>query len=229
MIPQRDVEISANLPKGTAFWMPQREDMDEEGFSNFRDSWLILDIPVNVAGVIIDFDARMALAINAISPDEPIFEKYASAVEEERLTDIPGDPFANFPEITLEGLDLGLSGLAHALAAIGCAPAASCRSHEGPHSWSPFPVIEFACDRARFDWLQPLVRESGCGFDIDPSRPELLNIIACSIRETLDLAKSIVSGFSTQNPDFPEPPWRESESGSAGDQIPHVDGQISLW
>ncbi|MER5798606.1 hypothetical protein [Streptomyces mirabilis] len=229
MIPQRDVDISSDLPAGTAFWMPRREDMSEEGFSYFRDSWLILDVPPDIAVIIIDFDVRIALTIETMSPDASVFEKYALAIEEERFEDIPGDPFANFPEYAIEGLELGVSGLAHALAAIGCAPAASCRSHEGPDSWSPCPAIEFACDRERFEWLQPLVRDSGCGFSIDPARSELLMIIAPSIRGTLDLAKAIISSYATQNPVFPEPPWRESEPSGAGDPIPHVDGQISLW
>jgi len=78
------------------------------------------------------------------------------------------------------------------LAAAGMYPAASCRGHPGPSAWSRIPVVFIATDRTHAELLEPLVRDSGCGFNIVQSRGELLVIESRSIEGTLDLADALL-------------------------------------
>jgi hypothetical protein len=102
----------------------------------------------------------------------------------------------------LEGLEIGVAGLAYALAAAGMYPAASCRGHVGPNAWSSSPVVFFVADRPHAEVLQPLVKESGCGFEVDPARSQLLVILSVSIAEMLALGRRILDNnllYSTCN------------------------------
>ena len=40
--------------------------------------------------------------------------------------------------------------------------------------------------------LQPFVEETGCGFEIDPDRPELLALVSQTIKGTLGLAGTLM-------------------------------------
>lgn len=74
--------------------------------------------------------------------------------------------------------------------------AASCRGHPEPDSWSAVPVVMFAADRLHAEMLQPLVESSGCGFDFDPVRPELLVVNGRSVEDTLRLAGGLIPGLA---------------------------------
>jgi hypothetical protein len=76
-------------------------------------------------------------------------------------------------------------------------PAASCRGHVGLDSWSAVPVVMFAADRVHAEALQPLVESNGCGFDLDPIRPELLVINGRSAEDTLRLGRAVLSAIET--------------------------------
>ncbi|WP_189600434.1 hypothetical protein [Streptomyces lateritius] len=52
-----------------------------------------------------------------------------------------------------------------------------------------------ALDRQRAEWVEPLLREAGHGFHIDPARAEFLVIDAPSIVESNTPAKLIVEPF----------------------------------
>jgi hypothetical protein len=95
----------------------------------------------------------------------------------------------------LEGLEAGVAGLVYALSAAGMFPAASCRGHPEPDSWSAFPVVMFAADRIHAEALQPLVQGSGCGFDLDPVRPELLVVNGRSVEDTLRLGLAVLASI----------------------------------
>jgi hypothetical protein len=92
----------------------------------------------------------------------------------------------------LEGLELGVAGLVYALASVGCVPAASCRGHSRPHAWAERPIVLLAADRARAEWLRPLVSGAGCGFCLDDVRPQILGIEAPSIDEMTALARLVL-------------------------------------
>jgi len=96
---------------------------------------------------------------------------------------------------TTSGLEAGVAGLVCALSAAGMYPAASCRGHPEPGSWSAIPVVMFAADRAHAEALQPLVEGSGCGFDLDPVRPELLVINGRSVKDTLRLGHAVLDSI----------------------------------
>jgi len=95
----------------------------------------------------------------------------------------------------LEGLEAGVAGLVYALSAAGMYPAASCRGHPEPDSWSAIPVVMFAADRPHAEALQPLVESSGCGFGLDPVRPELLVINGRSVQDTLRLGHAVLDSI----------------------------------
>jgi hypothetical protein len=98
-------------------------------------------------------------------------------------------------EAALEGLEAGVAGLVYALSAAGMFPAASCRGHADSDAWSVIPVVMFAANRAHAEALQPLVEGSGCGFDFDPVRPELLVINGRSVEDTLRLARAVLASI----------------------------------
>jgi hypothetical protein len=89
----------------------------------------------------------------------------------------------------------GRSSLVYALSAAGMYPAASCRGHPEPDSWSAIPVVMFAADRAHAEALQPLVESSGCGFGLDPVRPELLVINGRSVKDILRLSHALLNSI----------------------------------
>jgi len=99
--------------------------------------------------------------------------------------------FAPAPDdaVLLGGLEVGVSGLVHALAAIGCPTAASCRSHAHARSWSDCPVVFFACADTQMEPLTELIASAGCGLGEERS---ILKIYAPSIREMSVAAGSIL-------------------------------------
>jgi hypothetical protein len=74
-------------------------------------------------------------------------------------------------------------------------PAASCRGHAEPDVRSVIPVVMFAADRVHAEALQPLAEGSGCGFGIDPVRPELLVISGRSVEDTLRLGHAVLASI----------------------------------
>ena len=71
----------------------------------------------------------------------------------------------------LDGLEVGVSGLCHALSALGCLTAASCRAHPGPHSWTECPVVLFRAETWRVELLADLISAEGCGLGEDRDMP----------------------------------------------------------
>ncbi|MBJ7469831.1 MAG: hypothetical protein JHD16_00945 [Solirubrobacteraceae bacterium] len=89
----------------------------------------------------------------------------------------------------LGGLEIGVAGLAHALSAVGCLTAASCRSHISDRSWADCPVVFFAAPPSRLKVLAEMIHDAGCGLSTGRN---LLTIVAPSIRETHRLGELIV-------------------------------------
>ena len=218
--------------------MPAEDEIGDEGIGFFRGVWAIFDETLSEAAQVVADERAAAAAVNAVSTDVATFEYFARVIEAHN-PDFPSeDPedeadmaalaeHGDVASVSLCGLELGVAGLTYALAATGCVPAASCRSH-AEHSWAERPVVVAAIDRAHAGWLQPLVERSSCGFDLDHNRPEFLTIHAQSITEMMDLAAVILAKAEHD----PPPPlcWGPSSDDEqrVEDRI-EVDGQQALF
>jgi hypothetical protein len=208
MYPQADVEIVSELPTDAEFWTPQPDDIDEENFGYFRDVWPIIGVPEDEAREMLERDRLVSNFASNLATSDAEFDAIAKVIEtgegiyaSELSNHIVGSlsPYVAEDEdddVMLDGLEVGVAGLVYALSAAGVYPAASCRSHPTKSTWSPVPVVLVAVDQCRAHALAPLVKDTDCGFDLDPSRPELLVIYSKSIREMLDLAQRVIDSLS---------------------------------
>jgi hypothetical protein len=176
----------------------------ESGIGFFHNTWHIKDVPVAEALDIVAVERRIAEVVGQLARDEDDFERLAGVAESAGIDDpayelseeerfaleevVPDD----IPE--LEGLDLGVAGLVHALATVRFIPAASCRSHT-ELSWSEAPVVVFAATELSARTLQPLVAASGCTFERSPDHPGLLAVRGRSIKDTMDLADAVMANY----------------------------------
>lgn len=204
MYPTADIELDPSLPAGAEYWMPDPEEINEyEGFGLFQDVWPITDVSVDDAITVAREDGLLCQVVGDLAQEAADFDVLAAAVETGSVGEddqITAESLqALTPYLTgkaaLEGLDAGVAGLVYALSAAGMYPAASCRGHPEPDSWSVIPVVMFAADRAHAEALQPLVESSGCGFDLDPVRPELLVINGRSVQDTLRLGHAVLDSI----------------------------------
>jgi len=206
MYPKTEVELHTQLPSDAEFWTPTPEDLEaDEGFGYFDNTWPIFEIPEAEARRLVIVDRSLSIVASNLAATEFEFDDIATALETGSAEDIEGlkpdqrealTPYLS-DRVTLEGLELGVAGLVYCLATAGMYPAASCRGHSNPSAWSPIPVVLFATDRISAELLVPLVRDSGCGFNIAPPRGELLAIQSKSIEGMLDLADAILRELST--------------------------------
>lgn len=206
MFPRTEVELDPQLPSAARFWLPSPEDLeDEEGFSYFRDVWLISGISVEEARELLAEDRSLSRFTGSLATTGYEFDMIATAVETGSVEGIEGlsahqlDSLAPYltDEGRLDGLEIGVAGLVYCLSAAGMYPAASCRGHTGPNAWSRNPVVLFAAGQAHAEMLEPLVRDTDCGFNIDTARPELLVVESGSIEHTLDLADAILRNINS--------------------------------
>jgi hypothetical protein len=181
--PTADIELDPSLPAGAEFWEPDPEEIDEyAGFGLFQDVWPITDVSVDDAIAVAREDGLLCQVVDGLARDAADFDVLAAAVETGSAGEDDEITAESLPALTpyltgkaaLEGLEAGVAGLVYALSAAGMYPAASCRGHPEPGSWSAIPVVMFAADRAHAEALQPLVESSRCGFHLDPVRPEFL-------------------------------------------------------
>jgi hypothetical protein len=169
----------------------------------FHDVWPIAGVSVEEANAVAREDGRLSQVIADLARDVADFDVIAAAVETGSVgegDEISAESLAALaPYLTgtaaLEGLEAGVASLVYSLSAAGMFPAASCRGHPGPVSWSTIPVVIFAADRIHAEMLRPLVEGSGCGFGLDPVRPELLVINGRSVEGTLRLGRSVLASI----------------------------------
>jgi hypothetical protein len=212
VIPRSSGRLDAEIPASYQFWTPRREDITEEGFAFFRDTWLIRGVSVREARSLLRLERELVAVVDVCSGSPEEFDEIANALGVSDLDEIPvkvlqssafepiADYYSDGDQMSLvEGLDLGVAGLVYALAAVGCWPAASCRGH-AVNGWSDSPVVYLAADRHRTMALQPLVEAAGCGFDLDPARRELLLVIGPSVLEMMTLAEAVLEVRSTFTP-----------------------------
>ena len=168
----------------------------------FQDVWPITEASVDEANAVAREDAQLCQVVADLARDAADFDVLAAAVETGSVGDdeISAESLAALSpyltgEAALEGLEAGVAGLVYALSAAGMFPAASCRGHADSDAWSAIPVVMFAADRVHAETLQPLVEGSGCGFDFDPVRPELLVIKGRSVEDTLRLGRAVLASL----------------------------------
>jgi hypothetical protein len=202
--PTADIELDPSLPANAEFWVPESDEIDDyEGFGMFQDVWPITDVSVDEANTVAREDGLLCQVVGGLARDAADFDVLAAAVETGSVgedDEISAESLAALSpyltgEAALEGLEAGVAGLIYALSAAGMFPAASCRGHADPDAWSAVPVVMLAADRAHAEALQPLVEVSGCGFDFDPVRPELLVINGRSVEDTLRLARAVLASL----------------------------------
>lgn len=184
--------------------MPEPHEIDDyEGFGLFQDVWPIVGVSVDDAVAVAREDKRLCRVVGDLACDAVDFDALALAVEGGSADEVDGISDASLAalapyltgKVALEGLEAGVAGLVYALSAVGMFPAASCRGHPEPDSWSAFPVVMFAADRPHAEALQPLVGSSGCGFAHDSLRPELLVVTGRSVQNTLRLADTVLASI----------------------------------
>jgi hypothetical protein len=155
------------LPALAEFWVPEPDEIEDyEGFGLFQDVWPIVGVPVDDAIVVAREDRLLCQVVGDLARDAADFDILAAVVEtgsaDEADEITPWSLAALAPYLTgkaaLEGLEAGVAGLVYALSAAGMFPAASCRGHPEPGSWSALPVVLFAADRAHAEVLQTLVQ-----------------------------------------------------------------------
>lgn len=211
MIPTVPAHGSIGLPDEATYWMPRSDDISEDGIGYFRGTWLIRDERVRLARAVVREERRITDLLAGLPADAARFDELARAVEsgygdagdpsgygltpvERRLL---GECVSGDEPAPLEGLELGVAGLTYALATVRIIPAASCRGHVGDRAWSTAPVVLFAATRFRAEALQRLAATTGCRFDIDPARADLLCVSAASITQMMDLAGAVLAARST--------------------------------
>ncbi|WP_405437174.1 hypothetical protein [Streptomyces anulatus] len=214
MIPRIDLQVDPSFPAGVPMRMPPEDEVDEEGYGYFRGVWDISGTSHAEALTVLEEERRIADLVDQAATTREEFEAIATAVEDGAPDSLPAgfadkDPNSEILEIVgdgddrdvpvLEGLELGVAGLSHALSSIGCFPAASCRSHASEHSWSDRPVVLFAAERTTVHWLTPLVSESGCGFGDGSGHGDLLLVEAPSITNLMDLASRVLAKAARQS------------------------------
>lgn len=205
MIPRTPLELDASVPAEHTGWTPKGDEVDEEGFGGFRDTWLIRGVGVREATAMVRLEAELVDLANRFSVDTNEFNAICCAIESadaEELPDRLRKPSVP-PELEChmgnedfsptDGLDLGVAGIVYALAAVGCWTAASCRGHPGTYAWSDHPIVVLACDRHRAAALQAWLAEAHCGFTTDGHREGLLAVVAESVTDMMTLAGLVVS------------------------------------
>lgn len=208
MVPSNDVELDPNLPLGFGYWVPTEEDIEDAGdggLGYFHDTWLLGEVSLREAREVVAEEAELIDHVDAVAVDDTEFDDLAAAVqwgvlEEDEFSDLRERPAWSALEDGMPGeegisshLELGVGGLAHALAAVGLVPVASCRGHSTSHTWSEAPVVFLATDRPRATILQRLVAEFQCGLDHDAvNRPNFLIVTGSNISDMNRLATAVL-------------------------------------
>lgn len=205
MFPEVAAHGSRSLPEAATFWMPRPDELDEEGFGFFQDTWLIKDVAVREAQALVAEERRIATVVDSLATDATDFERIAAVAEwgiDDDANEVLSDAeFQALAEVVsdvppLAGLEIGVAGLVHALATVRILPAASCRSHPDK-TWSETPVVLLAATEFRARALQPLAERAGCRFVLDVARPDLLGVVAPSVTNMMDLADAVLGHRDT--------------------------------
>ena len=184
--------------------MPRADDISEEGFGFFRGTWYLGHVPAVEAQSAVRYEAEVIAWLDENASSAETFELFASAIEKHDAELLPenlrataiASGIANYisddPDEDsgpLANLEIGVSGLVHALSSIRCLTAASCRSHNNDQSWSDAPIVFFAAPAWRVRILAELIASEGCGLAADR---DMLTVYGASIRDLHRLAQRIL-------------------------------------
>lgn len=204
IVPRVEIDVAAEIPDGFAYWYPTTEELEEgEGGEGclgfFHGTWIMPSVTGEDAVKVIRVESALVRLLISIASGPAHFDELADEIEssaegeESSWLDAVTSPKATEADIReLGGLEIGVSGLVHVLAAIGAYPAASCRGHTGGQAWSKCAVVYFAAGEEFIRKVQPLVVESGCGLSVGAERSNLLVIEGPSILETMRLAELLL-------------------------------------
>lgn len=202
MIPAcSDLETTPAFPDSATFWIPSRAELAEEGgIGYFHETWRIVGGRQRDIEGLLKIEQALVTVADQASRDEDEFDVVAQALETQDLDDEDLtaqqrealDPHVVEADDPLRGLELGVSGLAHALACCFMFPAASCRGHADPHAWSPHPAVYFACRQPQASALTPLLEQAGVGIVVDNNRGNLWVLVAPDIRRMMALASLLL-------------------------------------
>jgi hypothetical protein len=198
MIPTcSDLELTPAFPDNATYWVPSRAELAEEGgIGYFHETWRIVGGRKRDIEDLLKTEQELVSVADRASADEHEFDVVAQALETQDLDDEDLtqqqrealDPHVVEADDPLRGLELGVSGLSHALACCFMFPAASCRGHADPHAWSPHPAVYFACRQPQASVLTPLLEQAGVGIVVDNNRGNLWVLVAPDIRPMMTLA-----------------------------------------
>jgi hypothetical protein len=79
LFPEAPPRGTSALPAAATFWMPKPDEIDEEGFGYFRDTWLIKDVPVREAREIMVAERRIAEVIGELAATQTILSDWLSS------------------------------------------------------------------------------------------------------------------------------------------------------
>lgn len=239
MIPRTALNLRAEIPHEASFWLPSPAEIEDDGVIGYFDgTWNLVGVSTEDAQTVVACEQAGLLALNAIATDGPSFERYAQILDtrnpdfgcmdgEEEVMFEEMATHADLETFDLARLEIGVAGLSHALSAIGCVPAASCRGHVLDHTpWAEHPVVYAAINRPLAKWLQPLVAASSCGFGLDDNRGGLLVIQAELIVDSIDLADRILTEATGATP--PPLPGQEVQAPLVT-RILEQEGQPTLF
>lgn len=197
-------KLEKKIPSGFRFMTPKPADITEEGFGYFHDC-------VDLRGTHAR-DARLYLKLHKVILDlasgaaatdkefDQILETFESGITDEEYSElIPSSGNSDLFQLQFDdigGLEIGVGALSHALSAAKAFPAASCRSHFDPNSWSTLPVVYFQANEPRCRLVEKILQETECGFVPDPGRPEFLVIGAPSLLDMLEFTEKIMQNLS---------------------------------
>lgn len=213
VIPKVDFDPKVADPLPGCRW-PRTDEISEEGFGFFRGTWFLGRVRVDEVSAILLEEAKFIAFLDLVcgSPEE--FEVLATSLEEGSFEAVP-EPLrqraratagsydieeSEDPPLELDGLEIGVAGLTHALSAVGCLTAASCRSHCTERTWSDCPVVFFAAPDWRVKVLAKFVKDAGCGLDADR---DMLKVYAASVRQMNRLGQMLFdqrAAFRGANP-----------------------------
>jgi hypothetical protein len=182
--------------------LPSRDEISEEGFGPFRSTWWTGRARIRDAEALIVEEREIIRLIDGLAKTPSEYEDLATSVEHRNADELArglfdrasASPLAAYwadadDFAPLEGLEIGVAGLAAALAATGSVTAASCRWHIRSQTWSPCPVVYFATRQWRLEILADLIATERCGLDADRG---MVYVYGASIKDTHRLAEALV-------------------------------------
>jgi len=200
VLPSYSVVPEISLPAGDDYGYPTSDEISEEGFGFFRDTWWIGRARVSDARETIEFERDVVTALDALAEGDEEFDVFARAVENlepegDGALGLTGTPVEELVQpyvgdySPLRGLEIGVAGLTYALSAVGFRTAASCRAH-GANGWTNCPIVLFGAHKWRAVLLAELAVEAGCGIGQDR---DMLTVYAPSIRNLMSLAEAVLA------------------------------------